>query len=1249
MAVIAHITNPFDPINSREIVLRDGGFPLYTYFNNIDNNYEIIASVNGHITEEYEAIVKQNDCIAFVAIPQGGGGGGGKNILRSVAMIALTVAASYATGGAAAAGGWFTAGSASAYALSAGIMIGGGMLVNTLMPQPTPDYSNPSFGDGYSNSSTYSWGVATNSVEEGTSIPIIYGTVRVTPPLISQYVETIDNKQYLNMLFALNDGTVTSITDIYINDNPITYYENVTSDIRLGTNTQTLIPSFDNTRVDTAVSAILSNSSWVTRQGSGNTTNEITVVISAPQGLYYANDAGGLNTVNVPLDIEYRAVGSSTWLEFATTPSIEAAQNNTVRVTYTKDTLTADQYEIRVQRTSAQSTSSRTSDKVYFEAFTEVVYDDFTYPNTALLSIRALATDQLSGGRPRVSCLVSANSDNPSLICQDILENWAGVETANIAATEFTEFETFCTTNDYTCNIVFDTSIDIEQALSTVSQLGRALVIRVGTTYMPIIDKVDALPTQGFLFTMGNIVENSFSKEYLPTIDRSNVIDITYFDDTLDYERQSLELYQVGFDESVSEIKKSSISLYGCTDRAMAIKHGRYLLNKAKYLTTTVSFNVALDAIACRIGDIILVSHDLPQWGFSGRIESVGYTGVYEVGVYETDVYDTGVLTTINLDKEITMLDNGTVYAIQVRLSDTDNIVSTNILVPSGGYTGKTLQVIDTFAVDPQKYDVYSFGEVDKITKEFRVLNISRNSDQIRKITAIEYIAEVYDDNADSIPVVNKSSLSTVTNLMGIPEYVTDINGVSNNVVNLSWSGNALDWNVFSRLQGESDWNIEGVATTPFFKVENVKAGNYDYRVGDKTVSVVVDALPTISSITTVTPVPKYTGVQFNITYTPFDDFSHIEVWEATLAQTINDASLIGTTDSTVYSRYGLPVTSSKNYWFRIADVYGNTSAYYGEVVGTTSTDITAIILAMKATQGTETYQPKLADILTAGTVGGVATLGVSGNLLVDGTVSANAITANTITASEIAANTITASEIAASTITSDEMSTNVLLVGGKIESSNYDWNSGTPIGFGMWATGETDSGESYNIVGSKIFGSQIDGSTLNISDINIKDTNDNTIASSFSGTVLVDWDSGTDIFSLTTNIKNGGTDAYRIISGGGYLSMSHTVDYSAFSPNTAGYMWLFACDDTNIPVTIKDGVTTRATGTILANGETTIAGIVFNRVFDNSYTNDYHIFIKEQTIPTSTFNTGLVIELNNSDGSFSYLTTNVTYNIANM
>lgn len=54
--------------------------------------------------------------------------------------------------------------------------------------------------------------------QQGLSVPKVFGTHKITPPLISKFIETIDNKQYFNGLYAVNDGEILSISDIKIND-----------------------------------------------------------------------------------------------------------------------------------------------------------------------------------------------------------------------------------------------------------------------------------------------------------------------------------------------------------------------------------------------------------------------------------------------------------------------------------------------------------------------------------------------------------------------------------------------------------------------------------------------------------------------------------------------------------------------------------------------------------------------------------------------------------------------------------------------------------------------------------------------------------------------------------------------------------------------------------------------------------------------------------------------------------------------
>lgn len=1304
MATLTTIENPFDPFNSKVVTEIESGKPIYSSIKGFHCYFDVAVSLNGQLTDDFEYVLKEDDHIGFLAIPQGGDG---KNPWAAVAMVALMVAAPYAGAFA----GIVFGSTLAASVVTAGVMIGGGMLINSLLPPPTPDLGGLS-GNGLQDSPTYSWAETQNPMSEGNALPLVYGKTRMTPLVISQYVEVYDDKQYLNILYALNDGEILSVTDIEINGNPLAYYDNVTSSVRLGTNTQTLIPSFDNTRIDNAVSVRLTTTETI-RTTTNNAVSGLSIVIAATGGLYYANDTGGLDSRTVALEIKYRESGGL-WVTIPST-SISGATNNTIREVFTVNDLAPATYDVSVRRTVVESTAVRTREAVYFEALTEIIYDDFTYPNTALLAIRALATDQLSGSTPRVTCVVDRGSglSNPALAAKNIIQLIGG----SVNTEKFTEWETFCNTEAFTCNIVFDSGSTVRDALNAVSLLGRATVIPIGAEYVPIIDKPEALPTQRFLFGMGNIATDSFEESYLPLADRTNIVEMTYFDENLGYERQSIEVYQNGFDESIDTARRAAITLFGCVNRRMAIRYARFLLNKNRYLTNTVTFEADMDAIACSIGDVIDVAHDVPQWGYSGRITSITDTlagpslWVFEAGVYVDGVFIDGstLVPTITLDRELTF-EAGVTYYFTVKFDDDDSRETVQIMSPVAVTTNELFNLTG-FSKPLTAMMNYSFGTPDRETKQFRVSEITRSSDQKRKITAIEYITEVYEDSGDAIPAINSSSLASVTALQATSYYKTDINGVSENVVDLTWIGVGIGWNVFSRIQGELSWVFEGYTTRSSFKITGVPSGTYEYRVGDKIATLAVAELPAAPSITNVVPSPRYTGVQFELTYTVFPEFSHVEVWEATLAQTILDAVLVGTTDSKIYQRYGLGVVDSRNYWFRIVDIYGNKGLYFGAVVGSTSTNITNILLDLKAQQGNPAYLPALSDILITGFVAGVPSLGLSGDLFIDGTVSANAlavmglstfvddigasggttifrqplepsldlvegdlwydtddnnrvywydgidfvevsqdaaqainnnattilgskittgsiyaaqIATGTLTADKIAANTITAAQIAANTITSTQLTTGIALIDFSAQSTNYSWNAGNPIGFGLFSTGDTASGQAYNIVGGSIYGAELTGSTLNIEDINLKDALGTTISSHFSGRGRVSLDSPTlpKVMSIFFDFYAGDDNrisAFKTLETGSYLSIGSEADSASFGViQRDGMEFLFTSDDSTITCGFYAGGDLIGSTTSISGDPDSHLGVGFSRFTDNIGGDTYSYYIHTKSVITA-------------------------------
>ena len=775
--------------------------------------YDLVISKNSVIQSGFFEL--ENGDVVNIAIVPKGGGGGGKKILGIVASIAIAIAAPYAAAGilgTTIGGTGAMAAGLGTYALAAGIAMVGNLLLTAIMPKPSmPNFDRMDF----KNSNTYGWNKPTNQAMQAQVVPKVFGTHKITPPLIASYIISEGDKQYFNGLYALNDGEIKSASEIKINDEPIENFKSVTYEIRNGLNNQNIISNFNDTSYDKNIGKKLNpDLSYSLAQTDGNFVTSLSVTLVFPRGLYYANDNGGLDGYSVNVRVEYSADGEnwtpitgqtlnvvpadiSPFIKFrlmhkniyefrgktyggspeearakmlADYPPtgvsytvVTAAQTSTFRRVFKADNLPPNKYNIRAKFETAPNTGSRYASDCYLEYVTETVSDDFIYPKTALLAIRALATDQLNGGAPRISAVVTANSDNPSRICRKILED-SGVESLRIMPS-FNEWANFCEEKSLRCNIVFDSELSVRKALDTVSLLGRASVLQAGSKFDVIIEKAGLIPAQSFLFGMGNILSDTFKQNFLPLVDRANFIEITYYDKNKDYEPSVVSVGQIAADNSCVS-NKSSVTLVGCTDEAQARAYGRFTLNCNRYLTETIEFEADKDSLVCRYGDIIKVSHDTPQYGFSGRL-----------------LEDSGVDFVI-LDRDLDTV-GGVKYAIQIKndVNEIKEFEILEILAPNKLRLNLNGSVF-------KKYDNYAFGEINKVSKLYRILKIATSGEFTRHITAIEYNEDIYDDR-ENISVTDYSSLG-VRNLR-ISEYLKY--GAAKNIktmLALAWNGNSL-------------------------------------------------------------------------------------------------------------------------------------------------------------------------------------------------------------------------------------------------------------------------------------------------------------------------------------------------------------------------------------------------------------------------------------------------------------------------
>jgi predicted phage tail protein len=883
---------------------------------------EMVFSRNGAIEENGKIasiIVEGEDNIVICPLV---GKGGGKNILRTIASIALMTYVGNVAGGL-----WNSGTSTFWTGLAAGaISAVGGMLINHLFPQPTADMPTM---DMATSTPTYSWGSLQSLSGQGNALAVTYGTMRTAGQILSQHITNGDgDKQYLNLLLCGGEGPANSITDIKINDNPISNYHDVSVDIRLGTNDQTAIPNFNDTYADQVLSYELRDEdTWSIHQTEGDGGQGLEITFELPGGLYHVNDNGNLENATVKFNAQYKQVGQSEWKDWVETHiykvsssvkenvgtvlSLSAGQNaiaetwtlscidgnlfsvigsvsgrkddakvgvaynngligftiiknrlgffggfskakftlavktnelivtaaksSPVRKVYRIDNLPARRYEVRTKCSYKSGTTTRDSTRACWTQLSHISYDDFCRSGKVLVGIKALATDQLSGGMPTVTWLQTVNdinvynpdtikyerrsACNPAWVAYDLLHRCKnihdtktgieekvvfGIPANRIDYQSFADWAAFCAERKLEFEYIFDTPSDLWSSLQKPESVGRGKVILKGTRYSCVCDR----PTQPVqLFTMGNMVQDKFQEDFLGIKDRANAVEISFVNKDKGYQRDMLTIYGDDWDNSKVIQNPTQITLYGCTSYQQAYREGKYRLRLNQYLQRTISFDADIDAIACQVGDVILIQHDIPQWGYGGRVLSA-------------------TKDTIQFDRSITM-EVGKAYSVMVRLTD-DSLVEKQVI--GNVAETDTVAVSTPFSSIPQKWDVFSFGKTHKVTKPFRVLNISRSQEFKRSITALEYVEGVYTE-AENVPVINYSDLDDsvpeVENLNLGQQTYRQKDGTIVSEIDCSWVvpkkhiKNSIVW--YSRDEGQS-WVLWGNTTNNLAVITGVNS-----------------------------------------------------------------------------------------------------------------------------------------------------------------------------------------------------------------------------------------------------------------------------------------------------------------------------------------------------------------------------------------------------------------------------------------
>ncbi len=834
---------------------------------------------------------------------------------------------------------------------------------------------------------------------------------------ITEAPNTLQSNSIARILDVIGEGEIVGLVDgmksVYLDETPLqnsddSYnFDGVVIETRTGTTDQSYIAGFPSVETATSISTQVTQETPAIRTITTQAANAARVTLLIPALTEQNTSTGDINGTSVAIAIDVRPNGGD-WSE-AVYDIIEGKTTSDYERSYRVELDDTGPWDIRMRRITADSDSSFLNNETYWSTLTEIIDAKLTYPDTALVGITVNAED-FGDSIPSRSYLVKGRiiqvpsnydpdtreytgiwdgtfkmawSDNPAWVYYDIATNkrfGAGID--NVDKWGLYTIAQYCdelVPNGYgddeprfTFNTVLSSQEEAFDALNLISSCFRGMTYWGTNTVVAVAD-MPSDPVK--LVTPSNVIDGEFEYSGTGLSARHSQVLVTWNDPESNYE----EAIEVVEDPELIEkygIRQLDITAVGCTSRGQARRMGLWTLYSEKAETETISYQASIDHVDMRPGDIVKVSDpSIAGARLGGRVRVTG-------------------TTELELDKR------------PDEASGQDWFL--DVVMPAGGietrevtsFDGNKVTLSQPLSQEPVKAAQWILRSTSVEPRQFRVLSITEDGDNIYTVTGIEYDPTKYARVEEGLILDDPDYSLLPSGAISAPYNITAVTStyIAGNTqhqkLTISWT--ASDDPRVQTYQCEfispddatwqSGYNNGGLS----FDVMDISPGEWQIRV--RGLSALGVASPWVSLTTTISGLlepnaPTSVDVEvgtFQIKLSPSGGKAGQEwqYWRSDVA--LADESLIETNavlrtqTNGSYIDTGLDPLTTYYYYIRGANNYG-VSGWY-PVQATTEGDATAILTALsgKITE-TQLYQDlneridqievNATDIVTANTL----------------------------------------------------------------------------------------------------------------------------------------------------------------------------------------------------------------------------------------------------------------------------------------
>ena len=629
--------------------------------------------------------------------------------------------------------------------------------------------------------------------------------------------DNLESTQYANVLDLISEGEIEGLVDgnksIFLDNTPLqnpdnSYnFQNVNVERRTGTQLQSKLSLIDGVSNEVPVGVAVDFGTPVTRQITDTNVDAVRITLSFPQLTRIEKDGDQRGAeVEVEFSISYDGGSFTSVL----TDTIKGRTLNPYQRDYrlnlntftTSATIEVKRLSEPAADTQADENYQQYANDFSWVSFTEIKYDNFRYPNSALVGIRIDASQfsriparkyRIRGIKVRIPSNATVDlqgkdqgrlkytgvwdgtfaaaqwTSDPAWILWDLLTSTRyGFGDHILTESEKANFDgnaskldkfAFYTASQYCSELVdngfgdlearFSCNVNIqteEEAYKLINDMCSVFRVMPFWQSGALTISQDAPVDAAYVFTLANVTPEGFSYQGGSIKNRPNVVVVKYLD--LDLRDSAYEVV-----EDQEQIEKwgavrREVTAFACTSRAQANRLGRWILYSERYESEVVSFTTSADAgVVVRPGQVIKIADPV------------------RAGVRRGGRIAAATTTTVTVDDatDIAGITSGTL----------------NVVMPDGtlekpavtDITGNVITVSPAFSTAPNVNSVWVLGTSDIAASTWRVIGIKEEEGLSYTVTALAHNASKYDYVESGDPLVQRD----ITNLNVLPATPTNL------------------------------------------------------------------------------------------------------------------------------------------------------------------------------------------------------------------------------------------------------------------------------------------------------------------------------------------------------------------------------------------------------------------------------------------------------------------------------------------